>query len=242
MLDAIEKLLVLQDRDRRIIRTQGELAGVGPQRQMVQGKSASALAALDAAKLKARQIESDRKKLELEVDGHKARIDKYAGQQLLTKKNEEYRALAHEIEMAKEAISKIEDQELELMFKADEAQKEIVAATRIANEVKKELDAATSALGEREQNLKKQLAEYQSNRSELAAAVEEDALARYERILRQRGDNAVVGIQHGVCGGCHMKLPTQVLVSCQAQADLNMCPHCGRVLYFTRDMELAAVD
>lgn len=242
MLEAIEKLLVLQDRDRKILRTQTELSGVAPQRQSVQGRAAGAQAALDAAKLRARQIESDRKKLELEAEAHQGRIDKYAGQQLQTKKNEEYRALAHEIEMARAAIAKLEDQELELMFKADEAAKEIVATAKIANEVKKELDAAVAALGEREKNLTQQLTGFQSNRSELAAGVEEDALARYERILRQRGDHAIVGIQHGVCGGCHMKLPTQVLVSCQSQSELNMCPHCGRILYFTRDMELATVD
>ena len=242
MLDVIEKLLVLQDRDRKLLRTQAELSGVAPQRQTMQGKASGAQAALDAAKLKAKQLESDRKKLELEIAGHKGRIDKYASQQLLTKKNEEYRALAHEIEMAREAIAKIEDQELELMFKADEVAKETAAANKIAAEAKKDLDAAVAALGERERNLQKQLAELQSNRNELAAAVEEGTLARYERILKQRGDHAIVGIQHAVCGGCHMKLPTQVLVSCQSQSEVNMCPHCGRILYFTRDMELAVVD
>ena len=242
MLEVIEKLLILQDRDRKILRTQTELSGVAPQRQAALNKTSSSQAALDAAKLKAKHIESDRKKLELDVDAHKQRINKYASQQLLTKKNEEYRALAHEIEMAKEAIAKLEDQELELMIQADGAKQEIDAANKIAATAKKDADAASGVLAERETNLQKQLAEFQANRNELAAGVGENALRRYERLLKQRGENIIVGVEHSVCGGCHMKLPTQVLIACQAQADLNPCPHCGRILYFTRGMELTVVD
>jgi len=50
-------------------------------------------------------------------------------------------------------------------------------------------------------------------------------------------------VQHGVCGGCHMKLPTQVLVSTQqANQELVTCINCGRILYYTRDMDLAVAN
>ena len=39
MLDAIEKLLVLQDRDRRIRRMQADLANIEPERQMLKAKT-----------------------------------------------------------------------------------------------------------------------------------------------------------------------------------------------------------
>ena len=57
---------------------------------------------LEAAKIRVKQIESERKRLDLEVEAKKTQIEKYANQQLQTRKNEEYKALAHEIEMAKE--------------------------------------------------------------------------------------------------------------------------------------------
>jgi hypothetical protein len=242
MLDLIEKLLVLQDRDRRILRTQAELAGIEPQRQSVQARAAQARAAMDAAKLRGKQIETERKKLELEVEAKKELIAKYSNQQLQTKRNEEYRALSHEIDTCKAAISKLEDQQLELMMQAEEAQKVAAGATRTAQEAEKENTAALATLAELEKNLSQQLAESQSSRNELAMAVEESALQRYERLLRQRGDNVVVGIDHGCCGGCHMRLPTQVLVSCRGASELNTCPHCGRILYFRRDMEMAMAD
>ena len=94
----------------------------------------------------------------------------------------------------------------------------------------------------REENLKKELAELESNREELLAAVDENARSRYERLLKNKGATVVVGVQHGVCGGCHMKLPAQILVSCQAQQELVTCINCGRILYYTRDMDLAVAD
>jgi predicted nucleic acid-binding Zn-ribbon protein len=97
-------------------------------------------------------------------------------------------------------------------------------------------------LGEREQNFKKELAELQSNRAELAGAVDETTRGRYERLAKSKGENVLVGIHHGVCGGCHMKLPAQTLVACQAHQELVTCNNCGRILYYTRDMALTGAD
>ncbi len=242
MFETIEKLLILQDRDKKISRVKTELDHIGPERQALKSKSSGAQTALDNAKLKVKELESRRKDLELEVQAKKQLIEKYANQQLQTRKNEEYRALAHEIEMCKEAIFKIEDQEIALMEQGEAAQKEVAAATQLAAEAKKLMDDQVAQLNAREENLKKELAALQANREELATAVEESVRSRYERLLKSKGDNVVVGVQHGVCGGCHMRLPTQIIVSCQAQQELVTCTNCGRILYYTRDMNLAVAD
>jgi predicted nucleic acid-binding Zn-ribbon protein len=39
-----------------------------------------------------------------------------------------------------------------------------------------------------------------------------------------------------------MRLPPQLLVQCQAGKELVTCSNCGRILYYTRDMDLALVD
>src|SRR5262245_23676110 len=106
MLPVIEKLLVLQDRDRKIMTLQDELARIGPERQALQAKLAARQSDLEAAKHQVKHLESERKKLELEVDAKKQLIEKYSLQQFQTKKNEEYRALSHEIELCKQAIVK----------------------------------------------------------------------------------------------------------------------------------------
>ena len=242
MLDAIEKLLILQERDRKIRRVEQELDRIGPERETLRAKAAAAQTRLESAKNRLKQIETERKRLELDVEGQKSQIEKYANQQLQTRKNEEYRALAHEIELCKETIIKIEDQEIALMEQGEAIQKEITRATQEVNETKKLVETQVAELDQREANLKKELADLQQGRTELAAAVDELTRARYERLRKSKGENIIVGVHHGVCGGCHMKLPAQVLVSCRSQQEIVTCINCGRILYYTRDMALAAVE
>jgi len=242
MFELIEKLLILQDRDRKIHRVQQELAHIPPEREGLKAKAASTQSQLDAAKNRGKQIESERKRLELDVEAKKSQIEKYANQQLQTRKNEEYRALAHEIDTCKSDINKIEDKEIELMEQAETAQKDVVRATQEAAAAKKLVEDQIGQLNQREENLKKELAELLSGRNELAAAVDDATRNRYERLLKSKGDNVVVGIHHGVCGGCHMKLTAQVLVSCKSQKEIVSCINCGRILYYSRDMELTAAE
>ena len=242
MLETIEKLLVLQDRDRKINRVQQELAYIGPERETFRTKATVTQAQLETAKTRVKQIEADRKRLELDVGVKKQQIEKYANQQLQTRKNEEYRALAHEIETCKADITQIEDQEIVLMEQAEQVQKEASRLAREADEIKKMAEGQIAQLGQREENLKKEFAGLQQGRAELAAAVDESVLNRYERLFKSKGENVVVGVHHGVCGGCHMKLPAQILVMCQAHQELVSCTNCGRILYYTRDMALAGEE
>jgi len=242
MIQTIEKLLILQDRDKQIRRLRTELGHIEPQRQLLKTRAAGAQSGLESARHRVKELESRRKGLELEVQVKQQLIEKYANQQLQTRKNEEYRALAHEIEMCKEAIVKIEDQEIELMEQGEAVQKEVVNYSRLAGDAKALVEDQVAQLNTREENLRKELAELEANREELSAAVDDVARARYERLVKSKGENVVVGVQHGVCGGCHMRLPAQILVTCQAQQELVACINCGRLLYYTRDMDLAVAE
>jgi hypothetical protein len=242
MQEIIEKLLILQDRDRKILRVTQELAHIGPERDNLRGKAASTQSQLEEAKLRGKQIEAERKQRDLEIEAKKTQIEKYLNQQLQTRKNEEYKALTHEIEMAKEVIFKIEDAEIVLMEQAEAAQKQVVRATTEAAAAKKLLDDQIGLLDQREANLKQDFAKLTGERAELASAVDETTRNRYERIFKSKGENVVMGVEHSACGGCHMKLPAQILISCQAQGEIVTCPSCGRILYFKRDMDLKAAE
>lgn len=242
MLEVIEKLLILQERDRKIMQVKTELAHIEPERSALNARATGAQAALDAAKLKVKQIETERKKLELEVESKKQQIEKYSLQQFQTKKNDEYRALANEIENCKAQIIKLDDQQLEWMEKGDVSQKEVAAANAAAAELKKLVESQLADLDLKERNLKKQLLEYESGYDQLTEGIEEGVLGRYQRLRKQKGGTTVVGVEHSVCGGCHMKLPIQVVLTCQAQQELVSCPNCGRILYYARHMDLAVAD
>ena len=147
-------------------------------------KAATAQADLENAKLRVKQIESARKDLELEVETKKQMIVRYANQQIQTRKNEEYRALAHEIDTCKAAIFEIENREIELMEQAEATQKEILRATQAASEARKLADKQVAQLNAREQSLKKELAELEADRKQLASAVDEGPRSRDERLVR----------------------------------------------------------
>ena len=242
MLDVIQKLLILQDRDRRIAQLETEIAHLDPERKALEQKQEGAQGRLDVSKHQVKQIESDRKKLELDAEAQKQLIEKYSLQQFQTKKNEEYRALAHEIETCKGNISKLEDQQLELMEKADVVTKEMGVVSKQAVEAKKLVQEQLAAMADREKSLRTHLDELKSDYAQLNEGVEEGVLRRYERLRKQKGGNTVVGIEHCVCGGCHMKLPVQIVISCQGQQELISCPNCARILYFSREMDLAVAD
>ena len=242
MYDIIGKLLILQDRDQKILRLREQLARIGPERESLRSQTGAAQDALAAARARARQIEKDRKQRELEVEAKKQQIGRYSLQQFQTKKNEEYRALAHEIDACNADIVKLEDAQLELMEQAEANQRDTAAAALQAAEMQKLADSQLQGLAAREQSLIAELAQLESNRDQIKSAVDEPALLRYERLLKMKGGSVVVGIQHGVCGGCHMRFPVQLVVACQAERELVTCPNCGRILYYTSDMDLAVID
>src|SRR5689334_22023520 len=157
MLPVIENLLVLQDRDRKVMRVEAELSNIAPERDALENRAKQAQARLEAAKQRAKQIESDRKKLELEVEGKKGQIEKYSLQQFQTKKNEEYRALAHEIEMCKAAITKLDDEQIIFMEQAEVANKEAAEIGKEAAALLKDVELAKAALADKEVRLAREL-------------------------------------------------------------------------------------
>lgn len=189
-------------------------------------------AKFDELKNRTRQIEADRKKIDLDVQAKKLAISRYKAQQQQTRKNEEFAALNHEIEHAEKDISALEDSELELMEAYDKglaaldlAQKELLVFKEKAKQKKAELEKRTAGVSA---DLLK--AEEQQKVSE--AAVPEDVLARYRRILKSKRDVAVVPIRHGACGGCHMKVTPQTSLSAKAADQLVSCDNCGRLIYW----------
>jgi predicted nucleic acid-binding Zn-ribbon protein len=242
MFDVIEKLLVLQDRDRRIAQMREELARIGPQRALLKTQAAVAQATLDAAKQSVMRLESERKKLELEVEAKKQLIERYANQQFQTRKNEEYRALSHEIETCQAGIATIEDQEIEIMEQSELAQKQVKAAVQTLAETNRLAEEELRGLAGAELNLQNDLAQLESNRAELASAVDAGVRSRYERLFKSKGGKVVVGVEHGACGGCHMRVPAQSLVLCRAAEEIVTCENCARILYFASGMDLTLGD
>ena len=229
----LEQLLVLQDRDVRLQRAKKELDFIPHEEKTIADRLAGQSKDFEALKLKARQIESDRKQLELLVKSKQESIHKYQTQQYQTKKNEEYQALGHEIERAHTDINEIEEKELVLMEQYDEANKQIATEGIKVKEYEKVAATRREELQKKKTLLEQQIQELQAQASEIEKDILPTDLVMYRRILHSKGDIALVPVINGTnCNGCHMKLTQQTVLQAKGGLRLVQCDNCGRLLYW----------
>src|SRR5205823_1307480 len=226
-----EKLLVLQDRDQKIRQIGLEIKTLPQQKKNLEAQLAANAATLESLKQRARQLEIERKKLELDVGTRQNSISRLKTQQYETRKNDEFQAMGHEIERYQKEIVQLEDQELELMEQADKLRVEISAQEKTAAAARDSVNRQLKDLEEKSKTLEVQLAELRREREELARNIDEDVIERYERLFASKGDAAVVAVEHGVCTGCHMKVTTQTAVRAKSGNEIVSCEQCGRILY-----------
>jgi len=227
----LEQLLVLQDRQQKIRQIQTEIKTLPLERAHLESQLAATAAGVELLKQKGRQVEIERKKLELDVGTRTESIARLKTQQYQTRKNDEFQAIGHEIERYENEIRKLEDQELELMIEADKLRGELEAADKSARTTKESIARQLADLETKSKALGAQQQELETEREMLAAQIDPDLLDQFERLFNSKGDAAVVAVEHGVCTGCHMKVTTATAAGVKAGKEIVSCENCGRILY-----------
>ena len=97
MLAEIEQLLVVQDHDTNIKALQSELQTLPFEQNRLEKAIQDRIAALERSRQRAKEIEVERKKVELDASARRDQIAKYKTQQFQTRKNDEFQALGNEI-------------------------------------------------------------------------------------------------------------------------------------------------
>ena len=232
MQSELEQLLILQDRDQKIKQIQNELTTVPRQRVQLEAQVAAATARLEALKQRGRQVEVDRKKLELDAGTRTESINRLKTQQYETRKNEEFRAIGNEIERYAREVQQIEDQELELMDQTDKLKIEIAAEGARVSAARDSVAKQMRDLGQKARALESRLGELSNERAEIASRLDEDVLNRFERLFKSKGDAAIVALRHEVCTGCHMKITPQTAHRVKSGREIVSCEQCGRILFW----------
>ena len=231
MHSELEQLLVLQDRQQKIRQIQAEIKTLPSERAHLESQLAATAAGVEALKQKGRQVEVERKNLELDVGTRAESIARLKTQQYQTRKNDEFQAIGHEIQRYENEIRKLEDQELELMIEADKLRGEIEAADKNARATKESISRQLADLEAKSTALEAQQQELETERKTLAAQIDDDLLDQFERLFNSKGDAAIVAVEHGVCTGCHMKVTTATAARVKAGKEIVNCEQCGRILY-----------
>src|SRR5580704_5850386 len=186
MLPVIEKLLVLQDRDRRIAQLKAERTRIPEQVAATEQSLKAESARLDTLRNQVKHIEADRKKLEIDVESKRAQIAKYRTQLSLIKSNTEYQALLKEIAKAEQEIDEIETHELEVMEKGDQLQPAVKTEQVTLKEEAAKVEVERADLQKRSAMVDQELKQLQEERQKLAQDADPDALSRYERLMHSK--------------------------------------------------------
>ncbi|MDF1752230.1 MAG: C4-type zinc ribbon domain-containing protein [Verrucomicrobiales bacterium] len=235
MLPEIEKLIVIQHRDKNIVALEKEIASIPIKEEDLRDRLKEERDAVAAALANYQAVEVEIKKIELDVQTRRDSIAKLKVQQFETKKNEEFRAMGEEIVRYEGEVAALEDKEIELMEKAEELSEILEQAREELSDSEASVEEDISALHESKLNWEKELTTEREARSKLATGIDEDLLSSYDRMFKSRNGNAVVGLINGQCSGCHMKVTKSTVVSVKSGAEITYCENCGRMLYWWTD-------
>jgi len=232
VLGVIDKLLIIQERDCRIARCQLELNDIPNLKQNIVTKLDQHKAALEKAKttIKTRLVAV--KQREVEVESIHQQISKFREQQLQIKSNEEFKVLNREIAALQEKIRGLEDSEIELMETVELARQDETGLKAELAKAEGAVQGEIQQLDERLKNLEAEVQQLQLDRQGLVVGIPEDWLSRYNRVMENRKDVALVSVEKNSCGGCHMKLPPHVLQDIKRADAIITCSFCGRLLYW----------
>lgn len=78
--------------------------------------------------------------------------------------------------------------------------------------------------------IESEISDIAKERDALAAKISAGVLARYEQLAKDKGGLAVVPVRDGICGGCHVVLPTFLVARAKPNDQVVRCESCGRIL------------
>ena len=231
MQDEVRALLILQDRDRRLLALAKDLAKLPQDEARAKAKLAGDEAAVAKAHQALLDCELRVKKIELDAETRRTTIKRLKLQQFETRKNEEFVALGHEIVRYEKELDDFETLELEAMEEVDrcrQAQKTAEAARAVTRKLVEE-DLATVA--RRHGQMQADQAEITAERAKLLVNVPESLMPLYNRLMKTKDGLAVAPMRDGKCEGCHMKLIASTVMKVQSGREIAQCEDCGRILY-----------
>lgn len=230
MLKEIRDLLILQDRDRRLLTLRKDLKKLPQDEERAKGKLAGDKAAEKKAHDDLLAIELKVKKIELDAETRRTTIKRLKHQQFETKKNDEFQALGHEIIRYEKDLDDFETKELEAMEEVDSYRKKLTDAEAALKNTQKLVDEDLVLIAQRKITIEARIAELAEERASLVTAVSEDILPLYERLMKTKDGLAIASLHEGKCTGCHMKVIASTAIAVQGGKAVTQCENCGRIL------------
>ncbi|MFK5583829.1 MULTISPECIES: zinc ribbon domain-containing protein [unclassified Serinicoccus] len=147
--------------------------------------------------------------------------------------------LQHELASLARRQGVLEDEELEVMERSEEAQRRLAEAAAARDEHAATLAQLRAARDEKAASVTAERDQVAAGREAIVADVSEELLALYERLRAQTGAGAAP-LQQRRCGGCRLDLNAVDLSRLRKapEDEVLRCEECGRILVRTEESGL----
>ena len=232
----LHRLLDVQDRDVALDQLQHRRASLAERGALAENERLrqKLTAQLDDLRAQLHEIERAQRKIEDEVEGIDAKAEaenRKLNSGTITAPRE-IQALSDEIDALGRRKRSLEDDEIELMERAEPLTTEADRLDAEAATADAEAERLRGVIAEQEGAIDSELADVQRERDAAAADIPADLLTRYEQLRTKLGGIAVARLDGSRCLGCHVTLPAvEVDVIRHAPADAVVTHEdCGRIL------------
>ncbi len=239
----LSPLIELQTLDLRIMEIKDQQRKTPDLIQSAEAPLKDAQQALKQATGSVEILVKDRRDKERDLETQEDHISKLRGRLTELKTNKEYQAHLFEIEMANKKKGEIEEQILLLMERIEKHQQEAKQAQAKATEAERMFQQEKSRLEKLLADLGAELVQLEQKHREIAAGIDKALLERYRKLKVMRKDLGVVPVRNGICSGCRLQLPPQLVAEVKRSDQLLTCSYCHRILYWEGDQaDLAKVS
>jgi len=183
------------------------------------------------------ELEKERRKKEKELEADKDKIKKFESKLYEVKTNKEYQALLKEIEAAKTANDKTEEDILILMEKIEELKSDFSNLSAQLKKNEKDFEQNRDRLLKEIDTIDNDVKKLKEERDNLLSVVNSNLRTTYTTLIEKRGGTAVVNLKNGVCLGCFINIPPQLFIEATKNRQLILCPSCNRIFFFQEDPE-----
>ena len=181
------------------------------------------------------KVDADVEQVKTRRDRDRNRID-----QGLVSNPSDLERMQHEMESLERRITTLEDEELEVMARLEDAQRtldELTAQLADADARNARLEEARDA---RYAEIDAELAQLAAQRGPVAEAVPADLMALYDRLRAAKNGVGAAALRARQCSGCMLSLDNAELGRFRAAADDEVlrCEECQRILVRTEESGL----
>lgn len=187
--------------------------------------AARARARADRARRETREAELALQEAESRIKKQESRL--YGGGTALR----DLGALQTELSHLQSAHAAQEERVLALMLAAEEADVVTVRAAESHATAERDWVQRRAEISTHLKQVESAHAELRDRRDTQTAAIDPEALRRYEALRGSHTGRAVALVQNGTCQVCRVVLPSGVLQRARSATELVPCNHCGRILY-----------